>query len=59
MLCHDTWEASEEITQDIPILDDDGVIIGHEQHILKEAQPAGDRYGIRYEELIMFILASV
>ncbi len=59
LLCHDTWEASEEITQDIPILDDDGVIIGHEQHILKEAQPAGDRYGIRYEELIMFILASV
>ena len=43
--CHDTWESQEAV------LDDDG------NTIQPEIKP-GDRYGIRYDELILFILAS-
>lgn len=46
LLCYDTWEASE-------------AIYGADGEVLKEAQPAGNRYGIRYEELIMFILSAM
>ena len=45
LLCHDTWESSEEVVVE-------GVVI-------KESVQAGDRYSIRYEELILFIIASI
>ena len=44
--CYDEWDAVDEV------LDDDG-------NIITTAQEAGNRYGIRYDELIMFILAAV
>ncbi len=45
-LCYDAWDATPEV------LDEEG-------NITVEAQPAGDRYGIRYDELAMFILNAI
>ena len=45
VLCHDTWDAQPEIT------DEDG-------NILTPARDAGERFGIRYEELFAFIIAA-
>ena len=45
LLCYDEWPEMNEVT------DSDG-------NIIQEHVPAGNRYGIRYEELIMFIMAS-
>ena len=46
LFCHDSWEAREEVVAD------DGTIVS-------PAQEAGDRYGIRYEELLAFIIAAM
>lgn len=46
MLCHDKWEAVEEV------LGDDGQII-------EPARTAGDRYGVRYEELLAFLVSAL
>lgn len=39
-LCHDEWEATDEVVDD------------ESGHIITPALPAGDRYGIRYEEAL-------
>lgn len=46
ILCHDTWEAKDAI------LDADGSVIS-------PAREAGERYGIRYDELMAFILGAL
>jgi hypothetical protein len=46
LFCHDSWEAREAVVSD------DGTVIC-------PAQTAGDRYGIRYEELLAFIIAAI
>jgi hypothetical protein len=46
MFCHDSWEAKDAIVSE------DGTIICH-------AQAAGDQYGIRYDELLAFIIAAI
>jgi hypothetical protein len=46
LFCFDEWDAQPEV------LDADG-------NVFKPAMPAGNRYGIRYDELAMFILAAV
>lgn len=46
LVCYDEWEAEPEE------VDDDG-------KTLKPAREAGDRYGIRYEELLAFIIAAL
>ena len=46
LVCYDEWEATEEEK------DKDGIVI-------QEAKPAGKRYGIRYDELSMFILSTL
>ena len=46
LFCHDSWEAREAVVAD------DGTIVS-------PAQEAGDRYGIRYEELLAFIIAAM
>ena len=46
MVCYDEWE------EELEIVDDEG-------NVTQEYRPAGNRYGIRYEELIMFILGAV
>jgi hypothetical protein len=45
-VCYDRWDAVEEQRAE------DGTI-------LVEAKEAGDRYGIRYEELLCFIIAGL
>ena len=46
IVCHDEWEETPEV------LDADGEIISR-------AVPAGDRYGVRYEELLAFIISAL
>jgi hypothetical protein len=46
MLCHDKWSAMPEV------LDEDGSVV-------RSAREAGDRYGVRYEELMAFIIAAL
>lgn len=46
LLCHDEWDAAEEV------LDDDGEVV-------TPALAAGDRYGIRYDELLAFIISAL
>lgn len=53
--CYDAWDATP--AQDAVWHEVDGV--PQILHPAIEAQPAGGRYGIRYEELCMFILAAI
>jgi hypothetical protein len=46
ILCYDEWEDLPEVKNE------DGEIIQHHR-------PAGNRYGIRYEELLAFVLAAL
>lgn len=46
IVCYDEWEEQEEV------LDDNG-------NILKPYKPAGNRYGLRYEELLCFIISAI
>ena len=46
ILCYDTWEAKDAV------LDDDG-------NVVSPAHEAGERYGIRYDELMAFILGAL
>jgi hypothetical protein len=46
LFCHDSWDACEAIVAD------DGIIVS-------PSQEAGDRYGIRYDELLAFIIAGI
>jgi hypothetical protein len=46
LFCHDEWPAQDEV------LDADG-------NVVVEAKAAGNRYGIRYDELAMFILGAI
>jgi hypothetical protein len=46
LFCYDEWEARDEVR------DEDGSII-------MEAAPAGNRYGVRYEELLAFIIGAM
>lgn len=48
-ICYDKWEASEEVTAE----DVDGNV-----SIVQAAQPAGDRYGFRWDELSAFLAAG-
>ena len=45
MFCHDEWEATDEIVED-------GVVI-------QASSQAGSRYGIRYDELLAFIISAI
>ena len=50
MFCHDQWDEQQEIFE----TDDDGNREVFQKHI-----PAGDRYGVRYDQLCLFIIAAV
>lgn len=53
--CHDSWD---DIYEDVErVIDDKGNEIEPARKILR--QSAGDRYGIRYDELSMFILSAI
>jgi hypothetical protein len=46
LYCYDEWEEQQEV------LDDKG-------NVIRPYIPAGDRYGIRYDELLAFIIAAL
>jgi hypothetical protein len=64
LLCYDAWdeytvEHSEVLKVDAsrnPILDTEGNLV-IETHARTEVVPAGNRYGVRYEELLAFIIS--
>ncbi len=61
ILCYDEWEAEYEQVIDVEAeLDEEGNIIKEATYkngdLIREA---GDRYGIRYEELLCFIISAM
>lgn len=46
IVCYDQWEENPEV------LSDDGTVIS-------QAVQAGDRYGVRYEELLAFVISAL
>lgn len=56
LFCYDEWPEQPEIIE--PVLDDDGIPTG-EHRIVQQHQPAGNLYGIRYDELLAFVLAAL
>jgi hypothetical protein len=56
IICYDEWEEMPEVT--LPILDDNGNPTGQTK-VEEVYRPAGNRYGIRYEELLSFIISTL
>jgi len=56
LFCYDEWTEQSEILEDV--LDSDNQPTGQTQ-VVQPYQPAGSRYGIRYEELLAFMIASL
>lgn len=56
IICYDEWEAEPEMTAHV--LDDDGNETS-EIKVTRSAKPAGNRYGVRYEELLAFIISAL
>ena len=50
LFCYDEWNEQAQITD----LDSEG-----NEVVLQEYRPAGNRYGVRYEELLSFIIAAL
>lgn len=46
IVCYDQWQETQAV------LSDDGTVIS-------QAVPAGDRYGVRYEELLAFVISAL
>jgi len=61
VLCFDKWEAQEAVTRSWPDeYDDEGNLIREAGiEVIEPAREAGDRYGIRYDELFAFILSAL
>ena len=60
-ICFDEWDEAEAIVyEDEAQYDDDGKLLrAAESRIISAYRPAGNRYGLRYEELICFIIANL
>jgi hypothetical protein len=56
IVCYDQWDAETAITT--PVVDADGHKTG-EVKTIRAARPAGDCYGVRYEELLAFIISAL
>lgn len=56
ILCYDEWDEQPEIVKELT--DEDGQLTG-ETVITQQYRPAGNRYGVRYEELLAFIIAAL
>ena len=56
LFCYDEWEEQPEVT--MPVLDKFKKDTG-ETKVITEYRPAGNRYGIRYDELIAFVIAAM
>jgi hypothetical protein len=56
MFCYDEWQEEPEIIEQV--LDKDGYPTG-ETVIVQNYKPAGNRYGVRYEEFLAFVVAAL
>lgn len=56
LFCYDEWEEQPEVTA--PVLDPFGKETG-ETTVISEYKPAGNRYGIRYDELLCFVIGAI
>jgi hypothetical protein len=56
IVCHDEWEELPEVA--LPVLDTEGNPTG-ETKVAEPYRPAGNRFGIRYDELLAFIIAAI
>lgn len=56
LFCYDEWEEQPEVTA--PVLDAFGKETG-ETTVISEYKPAGNRYGIRYDELLCFVIGAM
>jgi hypothetical protein len=59
LLCYDEWEDQYEEVVQQPILDSEGNVVKEEVTEQKLMVKAGNRYGIRYEELLCFIISAM
>jgi hypothetical protein len=53
ILCFDEWDARDEVTEVIPATDTEP----EKTIVVQHAMEAGNRYGVRYEELLAFIIS--
>lgn len=56
ILCYDKWDEQPEIVEQV--LDEEGNATG-ETVVVQQYVAAGDRYGVRYDQLLAFILAAL
>lgn len=63
IVCHDEWEDQyEDVYEDLPVLDSDGKPTGKTTLTVvgkKISIPAGSSYGVRYEQLLAFIISAL
>ena len=61
VLCWDKWEAQEAVTRSWPAEYDDAgnLVRATGSEVIEPAREAGDRYGIRYDELFAFIIGAL
>jgi hypothetical protein len=60
ILCYDEWQEAPEIVESWEDkYDIHGNFIAAGSEVVQAYQPAGNRYGIRYEELLAFVLAAL
>lgn len=61
LFCYDEWDEQPEVIEDRPALyDDDGVLVAEAtREVVQEYRPAGNRYGVRYDQLLAFIIAAL
>jgi hypothetical protein len=56
LFCYDEWDEQPEVTA--PVLDEFKNETG-DTKVITEYRPAGNRYGIRYDELIAFVITAI
>lgn len=61
ILCYDEWDEQEEIIQSWENeYDGNGALTRSAgSEVVQEYRPAGNRYGVRYEELLAFIISAI
>lgn len=67
LFCYDEWDEQEEVWSVLPglaaVIGEDGELIEpaveERRMLMQPYRPAGNRYGIRYEELMAFLIAAL
>lgn len=61
LLCYDEWPEQQEVveTWDDEFDEDGNLVRPAGRRVLEEYRAAGNRYGVRYEELLAFIISAI